>query len=39
MEVTVATLDFETSAIIRDEIAYLENEVSGKGKKAKKKII
>ena len=35
MEEAVAILDFETAAIIRDEIAYLE----GSGKKAKKGIL
>jgi protein-arginine kinase activator protein McsA len=35
----VAILDFETAAIIRDEIAYLEDQASGKGKKKKKTLI
>lgn len=36
MEDAVAILDFETAAIIRDEIAYLEEQAAG-GKKTKKK--
>lgn len=36
MEDAVSILDFETAAIIRDEIAYLEGEASGKTKKKKK---
>jgi excinuclease ABC subunit B len=39
MEDAVAILDFETAAIIRDEIAYLEAEAAGKGKKAKKSLM
>ncbi len=39
MNDAVAILDFETAAIIRDEIAYLEAETSGKGKKAKKTLM
>ncbi|NCS68061.1 hypothetical protein GW777_06800, partial [Candidatus Peregrinibacteria bacterium] len=35
----VSILDFETAAIIRDEIAYLEGEVSGKIKKKKKTLL
>lgn len=35
----VSILDFETAAIIRDEIAYLENEASGAGKKKKKTLL
>ena len=35
----VSVLDFETAAIIRDEIAYLEAEAAGKGKKAKKSLM
>lgn len=38
MEDAVAILDFETAAIIRDEIAYFEEQVAGKVKKAKKTI-
>ncbi len=39
MNDAVAILDFETAAIIRDEIAYLEAETSGKSKKAKKTLM
>lgn len=39
MEEAVAILDFETAAIIRDEMAYLEREASGKGKKVKKTLL
>jgi excinuclease ABC subunit B len=39
MEDAVAILDFETAAIIRDEIAYLENEASGKSNKKKKGVL
>ena len=39
MEDAVSILDFETAAIIRDEIAYLEGEVSGKIKKKKKTLL
>lgn len=39
MEEAVAILDFETAAIIRDEMAYLEREASGKGKKAKRTLL
>jgi excinuclease ABC subunit B len=39
MEDAVSILDFETAAIIRDEIAYLEGEASGKGKKRKKTLL
>lgn len=39
MEDAVAVLDFETAAIIRDEIAYLEKETLGRPKKVKKSII
>ncbi|MFM2424200.1 MAG: hypothetical protein RLZZ70_591 [Candidatus Parcubacteria bacterium] len=39
MEDAVSILDFETAAIIRDEIAYLETEASGKGKKKIKKTL
>ncbi len=39
MQDAVSILDFETAAIIRDEIAFLEAEASGKGKKAKKTLI
>lgn len=39
MEDAVAILDFETAAIIRDEIAYLEGEAAGKGKKKKKTLM
>lgn len=35
----VSVLDFETAAIIRDEIAYLEGEAGGKVKKKKKGLI
>ncbi len=35
----VAILDFETAAIIRDEIAYLEEQASGKVKKKKKSLM
>ncbi len=35
MEYAVSILDFETAAIIRDEIAYLEGEAAGKTKKKK----
>lgn len=38
MEDAVSILDFETAAIIRDEIAYLEGEAAGKGKKKKKSL-
>ncbi len=39
MEDAVAILDFETAAIIRDEIAYLEGEATGKTAKKKKGIL
>jgi excinuclease ABC subunit B len=39
MEDAVSILDFETAAIIRDEIAYLEEQASGKPKKVKKTLI
>jgi len=39
MEDAVAILDFETAAIIRDEIAYLESESSGKKVKKKKSLM
>ena len=39
MEDAVSILDFETAAIIRDEIAYLEAEADGKTKKAKKTLM
>jgi len=39
MEDAVAILDFETAAIIRDEIAYLENEAGGGKKKNVKKTL
>ncbi len=39
MQDAVAILDFETAAIIRDEIAYLEAEAAGKPKKAKKTLM
>ncbi|MFN3188596.1 MAG: excinuclease ABC subunit UvrB [Candidatus Paceibacteria bacterium] len=39
MEDAVSILDFETAAIIRDEIAYLEGESSGKNKKKKKSLL
>ena len=39
MQDAVSILDFETAAIIRDEIAFLEAEASGKGKKTKKTLI
>ena len=39
MEEAVAILDFETAAIIRDEIAYLEGEAAGKTKKKKKTLM
>lgn len=39
MEDAVAILDFETAAIIRDEIAYLEAEAAGKTKKKKKTLM
>jgi excinuclease ABC subunit B len=35
----VAVLDFETAAIIRDEISYLEDQASGKGKRKKKTLL
>ncbi len=35
----VSVLDFETAAIIRDEIAYLEAEAAGKTKKSKKTLM
>ncbi len=38
MEDAVAILDFETAAIIRDEIAYFEEQATGKSKKAKKSL-
>ena len=31
----MSIVDFETAAIVRDEIAYLEAEASGKSKKPK----
>jgi len=40
VENAVSILDFETAAIIRNEIAYLEGEAAGgKKKKAKKTLI
>jgi excinuclease ABC subunit B len=39
MSDAVAILDFETAAIIRDEIAYLEAEAAGKGKRGKKTLL
>jgi len=36
MEDVVSILDFETAAIIRDEIAYLERETGAKKPKKKK---
>jgi excinuclease ABC subunit B len=39
MQDAVAILDFETAAIIRDEIAYLEGEAAGKTKKSKKTLM
>jgi excinuclease ABC subunit B len=39
MQEAVSILDFETAAIIRDEIAYLEGEASGKPKKPKKTLM
>lgn len=39
MQDAVSILDFETAAIIRDEIAFLEAEASGKTKKAKKTLM
>jgi protein-arginine kinase activator protein McsA len=36
MEEAVSILDFETAAIIRDEIAYLEGEAGVKKPKKKK---
>jgi excinuclease ABC subunit B len=39
MQDAVSILDFETAAIIRDEIAYLEGEATGKTKKSKKTLI
>lgn len=39
MQDAVSILDFETAAIIRDEIAFLEAEAAGKGKKAKKSLM
>lgn len=39
MEDAVAILDFETAAIIRDEIAYLEAKAAGKGKNPKKTLM
>ncbi len=39
MEDAVSILDFETAAIIRDEIAYLEGEAAGKPKKSKKTLM
>lgn len=39
MEEAVALLDFETAAIIRDEIAYLETNGAGKGKQKTKKTL
>ncbi|OGG89068.1 excinuclease ABC subunit B [Candidatus Kaiserbacteria bacterium RIFOXYD1_FULL_42_15] len=39
MEEAVSILDFETAAIIRDEIAYLEGDASAKTKKKKKTLL
>ncbi|MFN3692810.1 MAG: excinuclease ABC subunit UvrB [Candidatus Paceibacteria bacterium] len=39
MQDAVSILDFETAAIIRDEIAFLEAEAAGKSKKAKKTLM
>ena len=39
MEDAVAILDFETAAIIRDEIAFFEEQAGGKKVKKKKGIL